>query len=182
MHGRTFSLGMKLLMSFLIVDLVMIAIGGFNLATQASLHQRLSAVSSRDIVPLSHLRTAQNMNHTIVITAFAAGQSQDPAVKAGLLDNIPGFQRVLTESFASLRKTVPADMSAQVEELIAAYDLMVEKDQAYRANGNSPQVKQFANAAEQAYLASEAIVDKVAAAVMLQSWLDARRIRLDRER
>ncbi|HET9655756.1 MAG TPA: methyl-accepting chemotaxis protein [Kineosporiaceae bacterium] len=160
------SLGGKFLMALLLVDVVLVTVGVLNLTSQSDLYARVSATNSRDLVPLSHLRGAQNMDHTIVISNFAAGSSSDPAIRDGLLKLIPGYRTQLEAEFTGLRQSAPADMQGRVASLIDSYQQMTAADNAYRASPSGEGAKARADKATALYLGTEQKFGDLATAIM----------------
>jgi methyl-accepting chemotaxis protein len=161
---RSVGLGVKLMGSFLVVDLILIAVGLFGLFTQGSLAQRISAVSSRDIVPLSHLRTAQNNNHSAVITGFATMTATDAEFKKQMQAAVLDYSKAVTEAFDLLRQTTPSAMRPQVEDLIASFDAMAKADAVYKANIDKPNAGELGKKVSDLYEVTETKFNEVASA------------------
>ena len=149
------SLGGKILASFLLLDLILLAVGVLSLISQSGLHDRIAAVSSRDLVPLSHLRDAQNASHSIVISGFAGSQSPDPKVKAAMAKAVKDYQVILDQSFQQLVATEPAAMQAASSDLIATHQGFVAADLAFKAGATGPNAEALGNKASDAYGATE---------------------------
>jgi methyl-accepting chemotaxis protein len=164
MSGRSFSLGVKLMTSFLAVDLILISVGSISLSTQAGLHDRVATMSSRDIVPLSHLRTAQNNSHSIIVTRLTSMAATDATFKKKMQDAVIDYKRTTEDAFDKLHDTTPPEMKPQLDDLIDSYDAMAKADVTCRENLKACNASELGNKASDLFEVTEKKFNEMATA------------------
>jgi methyl-accepting chemotaxis protein len=163
---RVHSLGTKILGSFLLLVLVLGAVGAMNLSSLGNLHAQVSSVNTRDLEPLTYLRQAQNADHGAVITGFAAAQTNEPAAAKALLDAIPPFIKVIDEALPKMVSTTPPELKAQANDLVSTYREFVTADAAFKAGARGPNAKTLADKATGLYQSVEGKFDALANAFL----------------
>lgn len=135
------SLGAKILGSFLLPGLVLVAVGAMNLNSLSDLHARSSAVNSRDLQPLTTLRQAQNSSHGHVISGFAAAQTDNPAAQKAMTEAAAEYAEQTEQALARLVKIVPPELRGQTEDLVATYTSFKAADLAFKEGARGPNAK-----------------------------------------
>ena len=79
--GSRASLQRRILGGFIVLDLVLVALGLANLAVVADLHGRVNSLSSRDLAPLTDMRAAQDLAYQSTIAGLAGALSTNPAAR-----------------------------------------------------------------------------------------------------
>ena len=159
------TLGRKIVASFLLLDAVLVTVGVASLVSTSRLGSRIEAVNTRDVVPLQHLRTAQNKTNTIVITGFAAAATPDKAVKQAMADSAAEAQEILTRELGLLLDTIPSELRPQAEALVTTYEEFVAADEAFKAGATGPQAAALGANASALYGETEAAFEVVASAL-----------------
>ena len=154
----------KVLLTFLLLDGLLLGLGALNLVNLAGLRARVDAVNSRDLTPLTHLRAAQNGDHSAVISGFAAAQTTDKAAAADLLDSVVSYQETANTELAATLDSTPEELKDQTHDLISSYEAFVEADAAFKAGATGPDAKELADTASNHYQATEKKFDELAAA------------------
>ncbi|WP_088318258.1 methyl-accepting chemotaxis protein [Kineosporia sp. R_H_3] len=162
MSALTRTLGRKILLSFLALGLVLVVVGVGSLLTVSALNRRVEAVSSRAIVPLGHLRQAQNAGHGVVIVGFAGAATQDPTVRTSMQASAVTYQKQVAAELDALVTTTPADLRPQAQALRTTYTAFVAADEAYRADPNGPDAAARGGKASDLYQATEQQFEKLA--------------------
>jgi methyl-accepting chemotaxis protein len=156
------TLGGKFLVTLLLLDGFLIGVGVANLVTLSGLRDRVDAVNSRGLVPLTHLRAAQNGDHGAVISGFAAAQTNDQAGADALLANAADFQDTADAELQKTLETTPESLLPQAEELAASYQAFLDADEAYRAGATGPEAADLAEKGTALYTETETQFDALA--------------------
>lgn len=127
----------------------------------------VSDLSGTIASPLLVLRRSKSAQHDLAEIARIARDEEAEVIVVGLPLNLDG----------SMSRSARA-ATAEAKRLATLVDVPVElhDERLTTASADRSMIDAGMNAIER-----RQVVDKVAAAIMLQSWLDARRIRLDRE-
>lgn len=127
----------------------------------------VSDLSGTIASPLLVLQRSRSKQHDLAEIARIARDEEADVIVVGLPLNLDG----------SMSRSARA-ATAEADRLATLVDVPVElhDERLTTASADRSMLDAGLNAIER-----RQVVDKVAAAIMLQSWLDARRIRLDRE-
>ncbi|HEY6797690.1 MAG TPA: methyl-accepting chemotaxis protein [Kineosporiaceae bacterium] len=132
------SLGTKILGSFLLLVVVLTAVGAINLSSLGQLHSRVVAVNSRDLEPLTVLRQAQNAHQGAVIAGFAAAQTNNPAAAKAMNAAVVQYTDELQKALNQLVGVTPPQLQAQARDIITTYQAFHAADLAYKAGARGP--------------------------------------------
>ena len=162
MTALTSTLGRKIVASFLALDVVLVVVGVAGLVTMAGLDKHVQDLTVRNVVPMAHLRAAQNADHGIVITGFAGAATPDPTVKKAMAESSASYARQITGELDALARTIPVELKPEVDTLIATYRAFVAADEAYRADPTGPGAAERGGKASDLYQATETQFARVA--------------------
>ncbi|MGY1815099.1 methyl-accepting chemotaxis protein [Blastococcus sp. SYSU D00820] len=157
------SIRARLLAAFLGVAAVMVTLGAVNVAQMSSIHQRVEALSTRDVRPLADLQelTDDFQAYSVhgLVAALGAVQGQPDIYQ--LQNGLQIESRKATDAdIEQLLAHTPPELAGRAEALARGWDDMVAKDAAYRAAtaAGAPDAQQLGDTATAAYLQFQADV------------------------
>ncbi|NJC81985.1 methyl-accepting chemotaxis protein [Planosporangium mesophilum] len=112
----------RLLVAFLAVTAVMVGLGVFSLYQQNQLKSRATAMAVRDVIPLDHLRVAQDAHAQVVIFSLVLENVKAPEARKGLQGLLDKNKTKTVEALGQLRSSAPAEMLPAVEKITADRD------------------------------------------------------------
>lgn len=127
----------------------------------------VSDLSGTIASPLAVLRRSKSVQHDLSEIARVARDEEAEVIVVGLPLNMDGSSGPAARAATSLAKRLATLVAVPVE---------MHDERRTTASADRDMLAAGMNAVER-----RQVVDKVAAAIMLQSWLDARRIRLERD-
>jgi methyl-accepting chemotaxis protein len=161
---RVRSLGTKILGSFLLLVLVLAAVGLMNLSSLGSLHARVSSVNSRDLEPLTVLRQAQNANHGAVISGFAAAQTNNAAAAKAMNDAVTEYTATAHKALAQLVQVSPPELRGQAQDITNTYNAFRAADAAFKAGALGKNAKALEENASNLYVSVDSKFEALATA------------------
>jgi methyl-accepting chemotaxis protein len=161
---RTRSLGSKILGSFLLLVLILVAVGVMNLRSLGGLYSRVTLVNSRDLQPTAVLRQGENDIQGYVISGFAAAQTDNPAAAKAMNDAAAEYAANAEKTLAELVRITPPELQAQARDIVATYQTFRAADAAFKAGARGANAKALEEKASGLYVLEQSKFDALATA------------------
>ncbi|GLW91014.1 methyl-accepting chemotaxis protein [Actinokineospora globicatena] len=113
------NLGARVFSAFLVLAVVVIALGVFSLTQQGDLRDRATAISEDTVTPLVDVKAAQTSNLTALLTDVVMETVKDPAALESLAKGRDGYLAQSDTDFAKLATSIPAELQPVLTQLIA---------------------------------------------------------------
>jgi methyl-accepting chemotaxis protein len=139
MQGHGSSLQKRILGAFVVLDLVLIALGIANVAILANLHGRVNSLSSRDITPLADMRAAQDLAYQATIAGLAGALSANPTARERMAQQKASDVAHMGPALDKMIRDTPAGLQGQAKVLVRDWDAFHAADLAYQKGVNTPQ-------------------------------------------
>ncbi|HET9654212.1 MAG TPA: methyl-accepting chemotaxis protein [Kineosporiaceae bacterium] len=156
------SIGGKVVASYVLLIGLFLVTGLILASSLASLNSRVSAVNTRDIAPLSRLRTAENEINQVTIIGFAAALTTDPKAAESLLSDVPKEKTQIQSDLDTMVALTPRELRGRAQAVLAAYKTYLTADAAYREGATTAQAKTLEETATNSYVALMAAFDSTA--------------------
>jgi methyl-accepting chemotaxis protein len=138
-HDRKSSLRRRILTAFVVLDLVLVAMGVANLAMAANLHGRVNSLGDRDLTPLADMRFAQDLAYQATISGLAGALSTNAQARALMAQQHAGQVAQIEPALRKMLAATPGDLRGDAEGLLSAWDVFHAADLAYQAEVSTPQ-------------------------------------------
>lgn len=146
-HG----IGGLVLAASIAMSLLLAAIGVFAIQQSSSLHDRLDAVTTRDLTPLMKLRLAQNDAFNVTISDLVKASTDDPVVIAAMDEEIAMYGGRVIPGLEDTIAASPPEMRGAVEALVSGWEAFAAAAAEYEENPNSPNASELMDAANAQY-------------------------------
>ncbi|MBN1172233.1 MAG: methyl-accepting chemotaxis protein [Micromonosporaceae bacterium] len=113
------SLRTRVMAAFLAVVALTIGVGVFGMYQQHLIQNRVTAMSSRDIVPMADLQAAAAAHYQVVIIGAVLENVKAPEARVALQQNLDSFLVEAEKGLERMRTTVPSALRPAADQLIA---------------------------------------------------------------
>ncbi len=124
----------RLVTAFLAVAAILAGVAVFNLLQAATLHARMTSVTTRDLTPLTDLRqlTDDFQSYTVhgLVIPLSAGQPELQALQQQLKD---AAKQATTNDLAALLRDTPGELHAAAQSVANDWQVYVTADANYQA-------------------------------------------------
>lgn len=159
------------------MSLLLVGIGAFSINRASVLHGKLTDVTSRDLVPMTQLRLAQNSAFTLMISTLTKSGTDDPTVIAAMDEKIAQYGSQIVPALDEMIEATPPELRETATALRTDWQAFRDATREYDSNPAAPGAAELRDRANDLY--EQLIVDFDAQADRLSADAAAQRTSVD---
>jgi methyl-accepting chemotaxis protein len=148
--------------AFLSVAALMAVLGGVDLYRSAQLHDRMDAVVTRDLAPLTQLRKVNDDFQSYSVHGLVIAVTMEPSIRDLQIRLLQESKQAMVRDLDLLLRDTPAELQSHAKLIKSDWDTFIAADQTYQKNVAAPNAKQLGDAATASYVKLAADTKKMA--------------------